>query len=406
MKKLSIMFASVAMLFGVGLGVSALDKGSEEAAPVEKVEAATDYSSTIRVYVDLSWDNINYMRVGGNASGNNCVLSSSNSKYRQDLGKYVLDISSSTVYERMGCFFQQGNELWQYAYDGGYIWIDNDKFQPGYEFQIYNINWKQDGNPKLFTASVKRIGTIKDNVSNPTFYFIDGYSWHASRSVTAYFWGGTASPGAYPGVTMTDSSLRIKAKVGDTEYLLYIYQYTVSGTAAHVKFSNNNGGQETGDLDLENNGIYMYGVDGNVCTPVTQLLVSLKSNLGSYTYNGRTFTSSICHLTQSQASTFVSTYDTLVASGGDIASSVQGSGIITYTSPETSTSTTGEVSLEQIRTALVKKYPTISASSNIRVGLFGDSASTTTTLTVIIVAVIALGAVGGFFIIKRKKKLD
>lgn len=51
MKKLSIMFASVAMLFGVGLGVSALDKGSEEAAPVEKVEAAVSKTVT-KVYIE------------------------------------------------------------------------------------------------------------------------------------------------------------------------------------------------------------------------------------------------------------------------------------------------------------------------------------------------------------------
>ena len=389
--------SALTLLLGLGVGAG-LKLGKAEVKT-----AKADYSSTIRVYVDLGWDSIDYVRVGGNAAGNNCVLTTSNAKYNQKLGKYVLDISSGSTYDKMGCFFSQSGTAWEYQYDGGYIWIDDSKFQPGYEFQIKNINWVADGNPKKFSASVYRIGAIRDNAQNSTFYFVDGYSWHASRSVTCYFWGGTASCSAYPGETMTDSSLRLKAYVGETEFTgLHIYQYTLSGSAAYVKFSNNDGGQATGDLALTDGGVYFFGVNGEY-DPVVELLISLKNNLGSYSYNGKSFTSSICHLTQSQASTFVSTYDTLVSTGGSgIASSVPGSGLVTYDTPETSNTHTGEISLEDVRAALLKKYPSITPSGRIAL-VSTTSESVQTGLIIAIVAGIALVAVGGYFFLRRKE---
>ena len=397
-KRKMLLTTAFATLLSVGVFV-----GVASHKEASKVEAA-DYSSTIRVYVDLGWDSINYVRVGGNASGNNCVLTSSNAKYNQDLGKYVLDISSGSTYDKMGCFFQQSGTNWEYQYDGGYIWIDDSKFQPGYEFQIKNINWVADGNPKKFSASVYRIGEIRDNAQNSTFYFVDGYSWHSSRSVTAYFWGGTASSGSYPGVTMSDSGLRLKAFVGETEYSgLYIMQYTLSGSAAYVKFSNNNGGQETGDLALTDGGIYFYGV-GDTYKPVIELLVSLKSQLGSYTYNGRSFASSICHLTQSQASTFVSTYNTLESTGGSgIASSVAGSGLVTYDTPETSNTHTGEISLQEIKAQLIKKYPSLSPSG--RIALINSiTSSSGGMIAIIAVSGAVVAAIGGYFLFRKKKE--
>ncbi len=383
----------------LGLGVAAGLSFKKE-APVEKAEA--DYSSTIRVYVDLTWDNINYVRVGGNAAGNNAVLSSSNAKYNQSLGKYVLDISSSSTYDKMGCFFSQSGTKWEYQYDSGYIWIDDSKFQPGYEFQIKNIKWVSDGNPKKFSASVYRIGAIRDNAQNSTFYFVDGSSWHLSTSVNAYFWGGTATCSAYPGEVMTDSGLRLKAYVGETEYEgLYIYQYTLSGSAAYVKFSNNNSGQATGDLALEDGGIYFFSV-GDVYKPVISLLVSLKSQLGSYTYNGRVFSASICKLTSSQASSFVSTYDDLYANhGSGIQSSVEGSGIITYTQPELNNTSTGEVKLSDIRNELATKYAG-QLSANLISKLIGTDSNNAVAMVLIISSVSAI-AIGGFFFLRKKK---
>ena len=395
LRKLIIGLTALSTVTVVGVSLATSVKGKE-------AEVKADYSSTIRVYVDLGWDDINYVRVGGNAAGNNAVLSSSNAKYNQDLGKYVLDISSNSTYDKMGCFFSQGGTAWEYQYDGGYIWIDDSKFQPGYEFQIKNIKWVSDGNPKKFSASVYRIGEIRDNAQNSTFYFVDGYSWHSSRSVTAYFWGGTASSGDYPGVTMTDSKLRLKAYVGETEYTgLQIFQYTLSGSAAYVKFSNNNGGQATGDLALYDGGIYFFGV-GDVYKSVVELLISLKSNLGSYTYNGRSFTNSICALNQTKAKNFVDTYDTLVASGGGLASSVPGSGIVTYDTPETSDTHTAEVSLESIRGELIRKYPSIASSNTV----FGINNTVVSTTTIIITFVVSAAAVGGYFFLKRKKDVE
>ena len=396
-KRKLLLSTAFAALLGVSVfgGVSSLKEASK---PAEV--KATDFSSTIRVYVDLTWSNINYVRVGGNDSGNNMVLSSSNSKYNQSNGKYVKDISSSSTYDKMGCFFQQGSDSWAYQYDNGYIWIDDSKFQPGYEFRIYNINWVADGNPKKFSCSVQRLGEIADNVTNAKVYFVDGHSWHTSSTVYAHFWGGTASS-TYPGKAMTDSGLRLKAYVGEAEFSgLHIYEYTISGTASRILFDNNS--SKTGDLILENNKVYFFGVSAETYGVVTDFLVSLKGQLGSYTYGGKTFTKSICHLSQSEASTFVSTYNDLASNhGSGVASSVEGSGIVTYTSPETSTSVTGEVSLSQIKTALLNKYPAINASG--RISLITDSmGGTSTTVIIIAISATCLAAFGGYFLFKKK----
>ncbi len=401
--KLRKIIASMSLALAVVAGGLAafVNSPKQESKSVD----AADYSSTIRVYVDLGWDNINYVRVGGNAAGNNTVLTSSNAKYNQDLGKYVLDISSGSVYDKMGCFFSQSGTAWEYQYDGGYIWIDDSKFAPGYEFQIKNINWVADGNPKKFSASVYRIGEIRDNAQNSTFYLVDGYSWHSSASVYAYFWGGTASCASFPGNTMSDSSLRLKAFVGETEYSgLQIFEYTLSGSAAYVKFSNGSG-QETGDLSLYDGGVYFYGV-ADTYLPVVNLLISLKSNLGSYTYGGRTYTKSICALNQTKAKAFVDTYDNLAATGGSgIASSVPGSGIVTYNNVQTDNTSTGEVPLSEVRTALINKYPSIVSSSRV-LPLISAGMNTSVVTTIVVVSLASLTAIGGYIFLKRRKDAE
>lgn len=395
MKKFLIA-ATLSLSLGVA-GVSAFAAGSGATKEVTKAEAA-DYSSTIRVYVDLDWSNIDYVRLGTDQATGNAVLTSSNAKYNQSLGEYVRDISSSSTYEKMGCFFSQSSQWWQYQYDGGYVWISGG-FRPGYEYQIKSIGYvSESGGVKYFAATPYEIGEITDNVSNATVYFVDGYSWHSSGTVYAYYWGGTASC-SYPGTAMADSSLRIKAYVGETEYSgLRIYKYTISGSAAYIQFNNNS--SKTGDLRPVNGQVYFYGVSAETYGIVADFLVSTQSNMGSYSYGGKTFTKSICALSQSQAKTFVDTYDDLAANhGSGVASSVAGSGIVTYTSPETSTTTTGEVSLADIRTELVRKYPSIS-SSNVLAAFRGSN----DIFVLVLVASLVVGTSTGAYFFLRKKK--
>ena len=401
MKKFLIA-ATLSLSLGVA-GVSAFAAGSGASTKEAIQTNAADYSSTIRIYVDLGWDNINYVRVGGKEEANNCVLTSSNAKYNQSLGKYVKDVTVANDYDKMSCYFSQSGTWWEYKDDGGWV-PRTGGYKKGYEYKITGISYDHEwsGTKYFKVENVYEIGEITDNAENATFYFVDGHSWHASRSVTAYFWGGTATCAAFPGETMTDSKLRLKAFVGSTEYSgLFIMQYTISGSAAYVKFSNNNGGAETGDLRLTNGGIYFFGVDAGTYQSVVELLVSLKSQLGSYTYGGRSFTDSICALTQTKAKTFVDTFDDLDTNhGSGVASSVEGSGIITYTSPETSTTTTGEVSLSAVRTELVRKYPSIS-SSNVLSVLNG---SNSTFVVILAGSLVILTVAGGYFFLRKKKE--
>jgi len=361
--------------------------------------ASADYSSTIRVYVDLTgFGTIDYVRIGSKEPSNNAVLTSSDAKYNQSLGQYVFDLNTSSHYDKMGFYFSEYSTWWQYEYDDGWVWIDGG-FDPGYEYQFKNIQYKSGGGPKYFNCDKYKIGAITDNVSNPTVYFVDGYSWHSNSHV--YYWGGTAST-SWPGQTMEDTKLRIKAYVGETEYSgLHIYKYTISGSVAYLKFDD--GSSETGALRPVNNGVYFYGVDGKY-EPVAQLLVSLKSNMGSYTYNGRNFSDSICHLSQSQAGTFISSYNTLAASSdSDIVSSVSGSGVVTYSQPETSTSATAEISLQDIRDSLARKYPSLSSSGRAITNIVNNE-TTSSIAIVIVVSVISITAIGGYFFIRRRKE--
>lgn len=392
------LFLTVGFAALLGVGVFAGAASHKEASKVE----ATDYSSTIRVYVDLGWSDIDYVRLGTKEASGAAVLSSSNAKYNQSLGKYVRDISSGSSYDKMGCYFSQSSQWWQYQYDDGYVWISGG-FKPGYEYQIKSINYvSESGGIKYFSASPYEIGEITDNVVNPTVYFVDGHSWHSSGTVYVHYWGGTASS-TYPGSAMTDSGLRLKAYVGETEYAgLHIYQYTISGSVAYIQFNNNS--SKTGDLRPVNGQVYFYGVSAETYGVVANFLVSLKGQLGSYTYNGRSFASSICHLNQSEASTFVSTYNNLDTNyGSGVASSVEGSGIVTYDTPETSNTHTGEISLEEIKAQLIKKYPSLSPSG--RIALINSiTSSSGGMIAIIAVSGAVVAAVGGYFLFRKKKE--
>lgn len=396
--KLKTIFASLGLALSIAIGGVAAFANKPESA--KNINA--DYSSTIRVYVDLDWGNIDYVRLGTDQPSGEAVLSSSNAKYNQSLGKYVRDISSGSTYEKMGCFFSQSGQWWQYQYDGGYIWISGG-FKPGYEYQIKSIGYvSESGGVKYFAATPYEIGEITDNVVNPTLYFVDGHSWHSSGNVYVHYWGGTASS-TYPGSAMTDTGLRLKAYVGETEYSgLHIYKYTISGSVAYVQFNNNSA--KTGDLRPVNGQVYFYGVSAETYGVVASFLVDTQNKMGSYTYGGRSFTKSICAMSQSQASNFVSTYNNLDTNyGSGVASSVEGSGIVTYDQPELNNTHTGEVSLAAIKDSLVKKYPSISSSSRV-ISIGMASTDTPTIAIIVVVSVIAVSAVAGYVFLKRKEQ--
>ena len=396
---LGIALATTTFGGAIAAGVVATNTSSNS---IEMAEAV-DYSSTIRIYVDLSgYGTINYVRIGSKEATNNASLTSSNAKYNQALGQYVFDLNTSEHYDKMSFYFSENNVWWQYEYDDGWVWMDGG-FDPGFEYQFKSVSYKSGGGPKYFNCEKYKIGEITDNVNNSTFYFVDGFSWHASTTVNAHFWGGTASS-TYPGPAMTDSGLRLKAYVDEAEFAgLHIYKYTLSGSAAYVKFSNNNGGQETGDLRLEANKVYFYHVSAETYGIVADFLISVQSQMGATTYKGRSFSKSICALSQSQAQSFVSTYKDLSQNhGSGVASSVAGSGIVTYSTPEINNTTTGEMSLAQMRDALLNKYPSISASNKIAV-ISESSNQSKIILAVTVIGVSITAVVALSFVLKKKK---
>ena len=398
--KLLTLFGALAMALGVGAATSYVASEQQN----EVVETKADYSSTIRVYVvDWGWSNINTVRIGGNGAGNDAILSSSNGKYDSSKGKYVIDIASSATYDRMGFFFKEGSQQWRYRYYDGYIPIDGG-WKPGKAYQISGVSWAEDGNPKLCNATGSLIGDIIDNIENASFYFVDGYSWHIERSCNVHYWGGSES--VWPGPAMTDSGIRIKCYVGDTEYSgIHIYQYTISGWASMVKFSNNAGGQETGDLLLENGKVYYYGVDANDYENVASFLARLRSSMGTYSKWGRTYNPSICTISQDTAKTLVTSYEALASGTTKEQSSIAGSAIVTYTDPKQGT-TTGEVLISDIYTELQLRASTGKWSAYLIPNSTGkeDSPLTTTLWIVLASGLAGLAAIGTAYFVSKKKR--
>ena len=77
--KLKTIFASLGLALSIAIGGVAAFANKPESA--KNVNA--DYSSTIRVYVDLDWGNIDYVRLGTDQASGAAVLSSSKAKYNQ-----------------------------------------------------------------------------------------------------------------------------------------------------------------------------------------------------------------------------------------------------------------------------------------------------------------------------------
>ena len=415
--KLKTLFLTLGLALGIGVttGVAlSLNNAAKEEAT--KVDATTDYSSTIRVYFDISWSDIEYVRIGTDQASGEAALVSSDAKYNTELGNYVRDISSASAYDTMGLFFNQlGWDGGWYVCNNGGGWFPHasidgysgdEGFLPGYEYKVTNIGWGgYYGSNKSFTCTVYKIGEIRDNAQNSTFYLVDGDSWHLYTTPTAYFWGGTASCSAYPGEKMTDSGLRLKAFVGEEEFLLYVYQYTLDGSASYVKFSNNNQGEATGDLALDDGGIYFFGVSAEVYKPVAQLLVTLKEEMGSYTYKGQAFSKSICKLTQTQASAFVTTYKDLDENyGSGVTSSVEGSGIVTYDGIDPVPGHTDFVSLQEIRAQLIKRYPAIASLAKVSMIDITTGGNSSSNVVTIVAASLSVVAIGGYFYLRTRKQ--
>ena len=391
--KAMVVLGGFAVLLGVGASVYSVAAAKQ----TEVVETKADYSGTIRVYVDLTWDNIDYVRLDHKEAADNAVLSSSDSKYNQSLGKYVRDISSSSTYDKMGFFFSQSGQWWQYQYDGGYVWIAGG-FKPGYEYQLKSIGYvSESGGIKYFACAPYEIGEITDNISNPTVYFVDGHSW-GSGNVYVHYWGGTASS-TYPGSAMSGTSMTLRCYVGDTEYPIKIYKFTISGSCAYVQFNNNS--DKTGDLRVENRGVYWYGVDANEYSPITSFLLSLTDSMG--TWKGKS--SSICAMNQTKAQSLVDTYDGIMTDGSARQrSSIAGSTINTYDPGDTSR--TREVAISEIYTELKYKAENGTWSAHVVPGL-EDNSQSPLTLTLWIVlgtGVLGLGAIGVAYLVSKKKK--
>ena len=195
-------------------------------------------------------------------------------------------------------------------YDDVIQWQYLPGSQGGNNGQYWNIvaaSSRGENNKLTITSNSTGTWSSYSAPNNATVYFVDGHSWHSHSTVKAHFWGGSATS-TFPGTAMNDSNMRLKCYVGESEYGgINIFKYTISGSAMRILFDNDNNGSQTGDLDVVDGGIYFYGPDAETYKPVIQLMIDLQSNMGPATYGGKSFSNSVCGLSQTQAKDFVDT---------------------------------------------------------------------------------------------------
>ena len=139
------LIALIGTLTMAAAGLAAVSAGvsSKKADSV----SATDYSNTIRVYVDLNWGSESNVQgqIGSGDTWGNFSLSSSSSDSSVDSskGKYYKDGTSAANLTKINLCFQEGS-VWWHPYDSSDDWNrDNSNvygtFKPGYEYKITSI---------------------------------------------------------------------------------------------------------------------------------------------------------------------------------------------------------------------------------------------------------------------------
>lgn len=385
MKKLSIMFASVAMLFGVGLGVSALHTNDE----VSKADAASTMKTFFLDCTSVDgWDSESICIGTWNGTVNTYTEAT---KKAENYWQVTIDISGLLGVEFYRCSPGNTGTRWNKS-----SWNSN----PSSNNYCQITNWDESSNWSSVTSGVDETYEVASTSPStatkriwvdPKNNFYDANARAALRVFNGdvhyktYILGGSSQY-----VNMTHE--------GDTQYFFYVdipVSYDCQLVRLHnafnfvwtysANFSTVTGYNPTlimfswdaaaslspGGLDNNNN--YTVEYAERVLDGYSTCLDSPINGYGAYPNINTNILSKLssAKLTQLRSATF----------------SAPGFGTRTYGDKIDLMSNSG------------------SSLSNIRFVVL-DPSSTSTTLTVIIITVIALGSVGGFFLIKRKKKLD
>lgn len=175
---------------------------------VKEASAATkDYSTTVRVYVDLEWG-LSSIEGEVGSSGWKAYTETPDSLDTGKLGKYYMDGSTSTNLETVKLYFTQDNGWTKWhSWDDHGTW-DTQKstiystFKPGYYYKITDIAYKDEGwegEHKFYTYSVQELGQLPAVTVNITYN--NGGHGTAPSSTTATVGSSFTLAAAITGVT-------------------------------------------------------------------------------------------------------------------------------------------------------------------------------------------------------------
>jgi len=395
-KSILLGLGAVAMAMGVGAGLSS-------AFESKIAETHADLSSTTRKI---------YVQLGG---GSNWWVNGTNEKLKNFPNCHVWK-GSETANIQGTRVEASGMDLFSFdipidvthcifaAWDGTYWWTGNNE-------QTANI--ELDGSKDFFTINSLNDGRYYGYWSNlpaasaGTIYFVDGESWHLQNSIKAHYWGGESSS-SWPGEVMTETKIRLAAKLGDNQEEtedLYVYKFTLPVTARFVIFNNSDGdgGSQTDDLAVEAGKVYYSRNVANASNydDLVKLLITINDNMGAAAISvlgGEVKSDTICAIDVDLAGDIIDDYQSLDAG---IATAVAKSGINTYTKASGYTSL-GTATLPGIVDALADKHHLSNGGVNAwSVAGIGNKDAA---LGIGLVAAIGVMAAGALIFVAKKRK--
>ena len=390
--KLKNVLLTLGLALGVGAGVGAAVGANSMKTPIET--NASFSSDTRRIYINLGaswWVDGTHDQLNGfgchywNGSGDANVKITSHPSYVGLEYLYYVDIPVDATnflfmaykddtpwwnnqYQTVDTSFQDGKDLIEIHRNDG----DQDWYK-------YDITW----------------GKLHDSEEDAVVYFVNGASWNTPH---VHYWGASKAT-AWPGEAMTLVE-DIKLYAGGNFFT--IWKYTVD-EARYLKFTDGAASNtaQTGDLEIEDNGVYFMTVEGKY-RDVVELLLLIESSLGKANIvsdNNKEYSNTICAINGTTKTAIISKYESLAGSSDEyIANSAKNSVLVTY--DPTDYSSTTEVELKaicaQLNTGTLD--PTL---YSLGLTILGDSPSN---ILVVITVFTAILAVGGFFFLRRRKE--
>lgn len=242
---------------------------------------------------------------------------------------------------------------------------------------------------------------VEGDANDGTVYFVNGYAWSDPK---IHAWNDNGALLGWPGASFSKvDSIKLSAAVDNDQYGssttwydqgVFIWKATIPSIATNI-IINDGSGTQTADLDFTNNGVYSWRVNEKFFG-VVSLLINTVNSMDSASYDGKTYTQSICGISNPAA--IINAYNTEVGKAdSEVVKSAKESVIVTNDVDHYGSTT--DVSMKKIAAVLSNK------PSGANTIISGTSSQNSAAL-IAGLAVLGLAAGGTMvFLAKRRKEI-